>query len=150
MKIEGIKKILKRKKSVIVGCVIFLLIIFVLVEYVILVNNTYKALAPENSNFKTNIDNKTKSYNETDDSNALNENSDQSVDNLPSNTQEGSDDAQYYINKSEAEYTSGNKEEALKTVIDGLTKNPDDELLKAKKDILEKDYINSDVDALRQ
>lgn len=51
--------------------------------------------------------------------------------------------SQTYAQKSEAEYASGDKQAAIDTVKEGLEQNPDDELLKSKLDVLEKETFNS-------
>lgn len=48
-----------------------------------------------------------------------------------------------YIKKSEAEYLAGDKSAALKTVEEGLVRNPDDSFLKNKRDILQKEWFNN-------
>ncbi len=58
----------------------------------------------------------------------------------------------YYSGKSEAEYNLGQKTEALETVKQGLAENPDDDLLKSKLDVMQKDnfYNSSDQDTTRE
>lgn len=51
--------------------------------------------------------------------------------------------ADYYAKKSEEEYRAGNKNAAIKTVQEGLRQYPNDELLKSKLDILEKDSFGN-------
>lgn len=59
--------------------------------------------------------------------------------------------AQNYIDKSGAEYLAGDKDAALETVVQGLEVDPTNELLKSRKDILEKDFsANSNIDATRE
>ncbi len=48
-----------------------------------------------------------------------------------------------YAEKSEAEYTSGDKQASIDTVKEGLEQNPDDEILKAKLDVLQKEVFNN-------
>lgn len=58
---------------------------------------------------------------------------------------------QNYIDKSEAEYQTGDKQAALDTVNEGLKIDPNNDLLKNKRDVLEKDYIsNSNIDTPRE
>jgi|GEM_PF-4473454 tetratricopeptide (TPR) repeat protein len=46
--------------------------------------------------------------------------------------------ADYYLKKSQEEYKSGNKEEAIKILEEGLKAYPDNELIKSRLDILKK------------
>lgn len=48
-----------------------------------------------------------------------------------------------YVEKSEILYNQGDKDGALDAVNEGLAANPDSEILKSKKDVLEKDYFQS-------
>lgn len=58
---------------------------------------------------------------------------------------------QNYIDKSAAEYQAGDKEAALDTVNQGLTVDPSNELLRGRKDVLEKEYFNdSNLDTTRE
>lgn len=51
--------------------------------------------------------------------------------------------AEYYSVKAEAEYLNGDKTAAIATVNEGLRVDPENELLKSKLDVLEKDTFNS-------
>lgn len=47
-------------------------------------------------------------------------------------------DADYYLKQSQEEYKSGNKEEAIRILEEGLKVYPDNELIKSRLDILKK------------
>ena len=49
----------------------------------------------------------------------------------------------YYNRKSQAEYNLGKKDQAIKTLEEGLINIPDSDLLKSRLDILTKDYVGS-------
>lgn len=53
------------------------------------------------------------------------------------------ENANYYAKKSEAQYNLGNKEEAIQTVKDGLVALPDNDFLKTKLDILNKEWFGN-------
>lgn len=53
MKAEDLKKILKKKNSILIGCVVIFLVIFILIDYIFLVRKSYKVLAPGNENGST-------------------------------------------------------------------------------------------------
>ena len=53
------------------------------------------------------------------------------------------DNIQNYIDKSAAEYLAGDKATALETVNQGLAVDPTNELLRSRKDVLEKEYLNN-------
>jgi len=48
----------------------------------------------------------------------------------------------YFNRKSQAQYNLGEKDQAIKTVKDGLVSNPNSDLLKSRLDILQKEYFN--------
>lgn len=52
-------------------------------------------------------------------------------------------DTENYAGKSTAEYAAGEKEAAINTIQEGLKQDPNNELLKAKLDVLEKDTFNN-------
>jgi len=58
--------------------------------------------------------------------------------------------AENYIDKSAAEYASGDTEAAKATVVEGLTQDPNNELLKARLDALDKNTFDSNIGAERQ
>lgn len=61
------------------------------------------------------------------------------------------DNIQNYIDKSSAEFLAGDEQAALETVNQGLTVDPSNELLRGRKDVLEKEYFNnSNLDATRE
>lgn|GEM_PF-2483601 len=49
----------------------------------------------------------------------------------------------YYNRKSQAEYNLGQKDQAIKTLKDGLAQNPGDDLLSSRLDVLEKDWYGN-------
>lgn len=49
---------------------------------------------------------------------------------------------QYYSDKSEAQYNSGDKQAAINTLKQGSSLNPDSDLLKSKIDVLSKDQFS--------
>lgn len=57
---------------------------------------------------------------------------------------------QYYSDKSEAQYNSGDKQGAIDTLKQGSSLNPDSDLLKSKLDVLTKQFDNSNIDTTRE
>lgn len=58
---------------------------------------------------------------------------------------------QYYSDKSEAEYNLGQKDQAITTLKQGSSINPDSDLLKSKIDVLSKDqFSNPNIDTPRE
>ena len=66
------------------------------------------------------------------------------IDALDQQIQSNPNDPNLYAEKSNILYNSGDKAAALSAVQDGLQANPDSDLLKSKRDILTKDYFQSD------
>lgn len=64
--------------------------------------------------------------------------------NINSEISKNPNDPNLYAEKSNILYNSGDKASALAAVEEGLATNPDSELLKSKKDILTRDYFQSD------
>lgn len=65
------------------------------------------------------------------------------IDTLNQEIKNNPTDPNLYAQKSEILYNSGDKAGALSAVNEGLATNPDSEILKSKKDVLEKDYFPS-------
>lgn len=64
---------------------------------------------------------------------------------------ENPDEPLFYSDKSEAQYNLGDKENAIETLRQGITENPESDLLKSKLDVLTKDdFQNSNLDAARE
>lgn len=75
----------------------------------------------------------------------------QSVEHFSDAIEASPENPDYYAYKSSAQYNLGQKDEAIATVQEGLQNNPDNELLKSKLDVLQKDsFSNSDQEATRQ
>ena len=156
MKTEDLKKILKKKNSILIGCVVILLILFILIDYIFLVRKSYKVLAPgnENSGIEPPIETSTNDTNGD-----IKENSTIASNNFNTVYQEGIvlfnnndldgtimkmneaiqidlKNPESYLLKSSAEYKKGLTTEAIQTVEKGLEYNPNDENLKTKLDLL--------------
>lgn len=115
--------------------VIIVLIVFILLDYIFILRNSI-VVAPvsetqtiANPSFDAGIE----KLNNKDYTGAAEEFEKAIVEN-PSNIDN-------YTKKSEAEYQAGDKEEAIATVEEGLAQDPENELLKSKLDVLQKDFV---------
>lgn len=68
---------------------------------------------------------------------------DSAISSLNTEIKNNPNDPNLFVEKSNLLYNSGDKEGALDAVNEGLISNPDSDILKNKKDVLEKDYFQS-------
>jgi tetratricopeptide (TPR) repeat protein len=140
----------RRYKKFIYVIIAVLLIILIICDYVFLIHKS-KVLAPNiNSESENNISgnllqnpNSADDYNQNGSKELGNQQYQQAIENFSKAIELDPKNANNYARKSEAEYNLGLKQDAIITVEDGLKQNPDNELLKAKLDLLQKDFIQS-------
>jgi outer membrane protein assembly factor BamD (BamD/ComL family) len=128
----------KNKKTVIVS--ILVVVLLAILVFCVLLPYRNKTKAPK-SEIK---------YSQTAKEALDNKNYSEAVENYEKAIIENPTIPENYVDKSTAEYASGDKEAAKATVIEGLTQDPNNELLKARLEALEKGTFDSNIGAERQ
>lgn len=130
-----------RKRWILFFCVLLLLALVIIFAIYLPFKN--KAKAPISNNASINYATTAKKALDNKDYSAAVDNYDKAIEANPANTEN-------YIDKSAAEYAAGDKEAAKATVEEGLVVDPNNELLKARLDALEKGTFDSNIGAERQ
>lgn len=128
----------RNKKTVIVSILVVVLLAALVFGVILPYRNKTKAPTAEIS------------YSETAKTALDNKDFPKAVDNYSKAIASDPTDTTNYIDKSTAEYAAGDKEAAKATVIEGLVQDPNNELLKARLDALEKGTFDSNIGAERQ
>jgi len=121
---------------------VFVVIILAAVSFLIIMPRLNKTKAPTATN-PTTFSKKAKEALDNKDYPEAVENYEKAIEVEPKVTEN-------YVDKSTAEYASGDKEAAKTTVEEGLKQDPNNELLKARLDALEKGTFDSSAEAERQ
>lgn len=146
----------KKYKNIAIALVVFLLIVFIIVEYIYLANKT-KVVAPgtNDNNIQTetvnpdssNTQEKTLTANDYY-QNGVNDLSKKDYNSAISNLSKAIEldpkNPSFYILKSEAEYSLGNKDQSVKTIEEGVAQNPDSGALNSRLDTLKKGPLGND------
>lgn len=123
-----------KKRWLIVFSVILILILVAF--FVVYLPWKHKAKAPISNNTSINYSETAKKALDDKDYPVAVENYEKAIAENPTITEN-------YVDKSAAEYAAGDKEAAKATVIEGLVQDPNNELLKARLDVISNDYIAS-------
>lgn len=135
----------KKNKKILIIALIAIFVLAILILFV-LIPIRKKIQAPTRENSAVQRTNNTNSGNQNNntDYQSIIKDSEKAI-------QENPKDPENYVSKSEAEYSSGNKEEAIETIEEGLKQDPENELLKSRLDVIQNSPSNNgDLDYSRE